>query len=78
MPQVSVEQLCLCSQLVRNHLPVTAQQRPALHVHVLRADGRGIELNTQGALAGGMGPLPEVKPPPVRVPLPAHLAAGVG
>lgn len=77
-PQVSVEQLCLCSQLVRNHLPVTAQQRPALHVHVLWAHGRGIELNTQGAPAGGTGPLPDVKPRPVWVPLPAHLTAGVG
>lgn len=60
--QISVQQLCLCPQRVRNHLPVTAQQRPALHVHVLRAHGKGTEVNSQGTLAGGSSPLLEVPP----------------
>lgn len=38
--QVGMEQLGLCLQLVGDHLPVTAQQRPALHIHELRVHGR--------------------------------------
>lgn len=37
--QVRVEQPCLRPQLVGHHVPVTAQQRPALHVHELWAQG---------------------------------------
>lgn len=40
-PQIGVEQLGPGPPLVRHHLSLTAQQRPALHVHVLWAHGRG-------------------------------------